>query len=87
MRESPRLVSREQLENELWGDLLPDSDTLRSHMYNLRKGIDPPIRTQASAHGPGNGVQDCHAGGCLNPTGSGFRVQGMSRSARRGRRP
>ena len=40
MRESPRLVSREQLENELWGDLLPDSDTLRSHMYNLRKGID-----------------------------------------------
>ncbi len=42
MRESPRLVSREQLENELWGDLLPDSDTLRSHMYNLRKGIDRP---------------------------------------------
>ncbi len=43
MRESPRLVSREQLENELWGDLLPDSDTLRSHMYNLRKGIDRPF--------------------------------------------
>jgi len=40
MRESPRLVSREQIENELWGDLLPDSDTLRSHIYNLRKGID-----------------------------------------------
>jgi len=43
MRESPRLVSREQLENELWGDLLPHSDTLRSHMYNLRKGIDRPF--------------------------------------------
>ncbi|QKK03276.1 MAG: response regulator transcription factor [Pseudomonadota bacterium] len=43
MRESPRVVSREQIENELWGDTLPDSDTLRSHMYNLRKGIDRPF--------------------------------------------
>lgn len=46
MRESPRLVSREQLENELWGDMLPDSDTLRSHMYNLRKGIDRPHKVK-----------------------------------------
>lgn len=46
MRESPRLVSREQLENELWGDMLPDSDTLRSHMYNLRKGIDRPYKNK-----------------------------------------
>ncbi|MFU8876600.1 MAG: response regulator transcription factor, partial [Wenzhouxiangellaceae bacterium] len=46
MRESPRLVSREQIENELWGDTLPDSDTLRSHMYNLRKGIDRPFETK-----------------------------------------
>ncbi len=46
MREAPRLVSREQLENELWGDMLPDSDTLRSHMYNLRKGIDRPYKTK-----------------------------------------
>jgi hypothetical protein len=38
MLEPPGLVSREQLENELQHDLLPDSDTLRSHMYNLRKG-------------------------------------------------
>ena len=43
MRESPRVVSREQIENELWGDTLPDSDTLRSHVYNLRKGIDRPF--------------------------------------------
>jgi DNA-binding response OmpR family regulator len=46
MRESPRLVSREQIENELWGDMLPDSDTLRSHMYNLRKSIDRPFETK-----------------------------------------
>lgn len=46
MRESPRLVTREQLENELWGDMLPDSDTLRSHMYNLRKSLDRPYKTK-----------------------------------------
>lgn len=40
MRESPNLVTREQLEKELWGDLTPDSDTLRSHIYKLRKRID-----------------------------------------------
>ncbi len=26
--------------------MLPDSDTLRSHMYNLRKGIDRPYKVK-----------------------------------------
>jgi DNA-binding response OmpR family regulator len=43
MRESPSLVTREQLEHELWGELTPDSDTLRSHLYKLRKAIDRPF--------------------------------------------
>lgn len=43
MRESPNLVTRDQLEKELWGDLTPDSDTLRSHVYKLRKAIDKPF--------------------------------------------
>lgn len=43
MRASPRVVSRQQLEREVWGDLLPDSDTLRSHLYTLRKIIDKPF--------------------------------------------
>jgi DNA-binding response OmpR family regulator len=43
MRESPYLVTREQLEHELWGELTPDSDTLRSHLYKLRKAIDKPF--------------------------------------------
>lgn len=46
MKESPKVVSRNQLEHEIWGDILPDSDTLRSHMYNLRKQIDKPFDTQ-----------------------------------------
>ncbi|HEX7342013.1 MAG TPA: response regulator transcription factor [Rhodanobacteraceae bacterium] len=43
MRESPRLVTRYDIEREIWGDHLPDSDTLRSHLYNLRKSIDRPF--------------------------------------------
>ncbi len=43
MRASPRVVSRRDIEREVWGDVLPDSDTLRSHVYNLRKVIDKPF--------------------------------------------
>jgi DNA-binding response OmpR family regulator len=43
MRESPRVVTRRDIEREIWGDGLPDSDTLRSHLYNLRKSIDRPF--------------------------------------------
>jgi DNA-binding response OmpR family regulator len=46
MRESPRVVSRRDIEREVWGDMLPDSDTLRSHLYNLRKVIDKPFQNQ-----------------------------------------
>jgi len=43
MRSSPRVVSRREIEREVWGDILPDSDTLRSHLYNLRKQVDKPF--------------------------------------------
>jgi DNA-binding response OmpR family regulator len=46
MRESPRVVNRRDIEREIWGDGLPDSDTLRSHLYNLRKAIDKPFDRQ-----------------------------------------
>jgi len=43
MRDAPKVVPRETIERELWGDDLPDSDTLRSHLYNLRRAIDRPF--------------------------------------------
>ena len=43
MRASPRVVSRRELEREVWGDVPPDSDALRSHLYTLRKAIDRPF--------------------------------------------
>jgi DNA-binding response OmpR family regulator len=46
MRASPTVVSRREVERQVWGDILPDSDTLRSHLYNLRKVIDKPFDKQ-----------------------------------------
>ena len=43
MRSSPSVVRRQDIERHIWGDTLPDSDTLRSHMYNLRKCVDKPF--------------------------------------------
>ena len=40
---SPAVVSRTELEYLMWGDDLPDSDSLRSHIYKLRKYVDKPF--------------------------------------------
>ena len=63
MRASPRVVSRQDLEREVWGDLLPDSDTLRSHLYTLRKVIDKPFDRPLlhTVHGAGYRLADADA--------------------------
>ena len=43
MRKSPAMVSRTELEREIWGDEPPDSDAIRSHLYNLRRIVDKPF--------------------------------------------
>lgn len=43
MRRSPAVVRREALEEMLWGEDLPDSDSLRSHIHQLRQVIDKPF--------------------------------------------
>ncbi len=43
MKVSPRVISRRDLERAVWEDIVPDSDALRSHLYNLRKVIDKPF--------------------------------------------
>ena len=40
MRKSPEVVSKEQLLNAVWGDELPDSDSLKVHLFKLRQVID-----------------------------------------------
>jgi DNA-binding response OmpR family regulator len=40
MREAPKVVPREKLEAEVWGDDRPDSDALRTHIHALRQAVD-----------------------------------------------
>lgn len=40
MQASPAAVTRERLEQALWGDEPPDGDLLRSHIYELRRSVD-----------------------------------------------
>jgi len=40
MRESPKTVSREKLMQFVWGEDQPDSNSLKVHMFNLRKAIE-----------------------------------------------
>lgn len=43
MQAFPNVLSRETLEYALWGDTVPGSDALRSHIYTLRSAIDKPF--------------------------------------------
>ncbi|MCH7378487.1 MULTISPECIES: response regulator transcription factor [Acinetobacter] len=44
MRNSPKVITKQEIIIELWGDEEPESDALRSHIYNLRKMIDKPFQ-------------------------------------------
>ncbi len=57
MKKSPEVVSKDQLAQQLWGDLIPDSDVLRSHLYILRKTIDKPFDKQLLHTIPGVGLK------------------------------
>jgi DNA-binding response OmpR family regulator len=43
MRNSHRVVTRAELEQDLWGHTPPDSDALRTHVAGLRAAIDKPF--------------------------------------------
>jgi DNA-binding response OmpR family regulator len=43
MDASPSVVTRHDLEQKVWGEELPDSDSLRVHIHGLRAAIDKPF--------------------------------------------
>ena len=55
MHAAPRVVSRAEIERQVWGATLPDSDVLRSHVYNLRKTVDKPFPQALIQTFPGTG--------------------------------
>ncbi len=57
LREAPKVVSRDTIERELWGEDVPDSDALRSHLYNLRQVVDKPFAKALIETLPGRGYR------------------------------
>ena len=41
----PQAVSRSNLIFKVWGDIPPDTDALRTHIYSLRNALDKPFKT------------------------------------------
>jgi len=57
MKNAPNVVPREDLENALWGDEPPASDTLRSQIYKLRKQVDKPFEKALIHTAQGSGYR------------------------------
>jgi len=60
MEASPNVVSRAELEMEVWGEEMPDSDSLRVHIHSLRSAIDRPFGSNMiqTRHGIGYRLVD-----------------------------
>ncbi|MGB1239099.1 MAG: response regulator transcription factor [Pseudomonadales bacterium] len=56
MRNHPNVVSRTQLEQVLWSDEPPDSDSLKVHLYNLRRIVDKPFNAKMIHTLPKKGI-------------------------------
>ena len=57
LREAPKLVRREDLEREVWGNDPPDSDALRTHIHALRSALDKPFPVPLLKTHPGIGYR------------------------------
>ena len=60
MEASPAVVTRKEMEMRVWGEELPDSDSLRVHIHGLRAAIDKPFGRLLihTRHGIGYSLSD-----------------------------
>jgi len=60
MEASPSVVTRQELETRVWGEELPDSDSLRVHIHGLRAAVDKPFDKPLihTRHGIGYRIAD-----------------------------
>ncbi|MGQ0801485.1 MAG: response regulator transcription factor [Pseudomarimonas sp.] len=63
MEASPSVVTRQELETRVWGEELPDSDSLRVHIHGLRAAVDKPFSRMLiqTRHGIGYRLADLDA--------------------------
>ena len=57
LRAAPEVVTREQLEHEVWRSERPDSDALRTHIHALRHSLDKPFGSPLLRTLPGIGFR------------------------------
>jgi DNA-binding winged helix-turn-helix (wHTH) protein len=64
MQAPNRVFGRAELETEIWGEQLPDSDTLRAHVYTLRRALtangEDDLIERVHGHGYRLAVDDAH---------------------------
>lgn len=57
MSAAPRVVSKTEIEEKVWGQDIPSSDALRTHMHSVRAQVDKPFDTPMIITVPGVGYQ------------------------------
>ena len=57
MNASPRVISKSELEEKVWGEDIPSSDALRTHMHSVRVQVDKPFAKPMIMTMPGVGYQ------------------------------
>ena len=57
MSAAPRVVSKTELEEKVWGEDIPSSDALRTHMHGVRAQVDKPFDEIMIVTLPGVGYQ------------------------------
>ncbi len=63
MDASPNVVTRSELEKQVWGEEMPDSDSLRVHIHSLRAQLDKPFGSKMiqTRHGIGYRLMESDA--------------------------
>lgn len=56
IRHSPNVVSRQQLQDAVWGDDPPDSNSLKVHLHRLRQDVDKPFNCALIVTIPNHGI-------------------------------
>lgn len=56
LRASPAVVPRARLEARVWGDDVPDSNSLKVHLHRLRQAVDAPFDSPLIHTLPGHGI-------------------------------
>ncbi len=57
MQSYPNIVSKSELEEKVWGEDLPNSDALRTHLHSVRTQVDKPFDHAMLITVPGVGYQ------------------------------